>query len=213
MQLSILIPTLNEKENILALIPAIRRVLSDITLDYEIIVVDGGSTDGTEKAALSLGAQVIRQVRKGYGGALLDGFNKARGKYMLTLDADMSHNPEFIRFMWEKRNLAEIIIASRYIPGGAAIMPVSRKVLSIILNIVFSRILSLPIKDLSSGFRFYNKHILDRMKLEGENFEILEEILIKCYAAGYKVMEIPRYMCHAEADGQKPNCLSLALRC
>lgn len=191
MQLSIIIPTLNEKENILALIPAIRKVLSGITVDYEIIVIDGGSTDGTGKAADSLGAKIIRQTRKGYGGALRDGFDIANGSYILTLDADMSHDPEFIRFMWQKRHLAEIIIASRYVPGGAAIMPLSRKVLSIILNVVFSRILSLPIKDLSSGFRFYSKHILDHIELTGENFEILEEILIKCYMEGYRVLEIP----------------------
>ena len=189
--LSAIIPTVNENENIIHLIPEIRKVLSGLTNYYEIIVVDGGSKDNTVDTARSLGAKTIIQKREGYGGALKDGFECAKGTYILTMDADLSHEPKFIKNMWESRQDAKIIIGSRYIPGGAAKMPFVRKLLSIILNLCFSRILSLPIKDLSSGFRLYHRHIISEIVLDGRNFEILEEILIKCIAQGYKIIEIP----------------------
>tara|TARA_B100000959_G_C14960305_1_gene615514 strand:+ start:979 stop:1677 length:699 start_codon:yes stop_codon:yes gene_type:complete len=189
--LTVLIPTLNEKDNIIHLIPKVRTIISALMNNYEIVVIDGGSEDGTIEAATSLGAKILIQRLEGYGGALKDGFEYAKGRYILTLDADLSHDPKFIKSMWEKRHDAKIIIGSRYVPGGAARMPATRKILSIILNVCFSKILSLPVKDLSSGFRLYHKHILEEITLEGTNFEILEEVLIKCYALGHKISEVP----------------------
>ena len=191
MDLSIIIPTLNEKDNLVLLIPKVKQVISSLTNCYEIIIVDGGSVDDTVETASSFGAKVIIHPQKGYGNALKLGFKYAKGKFILTLDADLSHNPDFIEHMWERRHEAEIIIGSRYIPGGEANMPVIRKIFSVILNFSFSKILSLPIKDFSSGFRLYKKQILEEIPLEGTQFEILEEVLIKCYAQGYQILETP----------------------
>jgi len=190
-RLSVVIPALNEEENIVELIAALHRVVPLISPDYEIILVDGGSMDNTRDMAKRLETKVIVQKGKGYGEALKDGFAAAQGDYVLTLDADLSHNSSFIPQMWEARTEAEIVVASRYIPGGSAETPLMRKVLSKILNKFFATGLDLPLKDLSSGFRLYKSSALNNIALTSSDFDILEEALVRCYAQGWRVKEIP----------------------
>ena len=91
--LSVILPVINERDNLVALIPRLGEIAELFHLKYEIVVVDGGSTDGTGEAAAALGARVIARAAPGYGGALREGFAAARGDYILTLDADLSHDP------------------------------------------------------------------------------------------------------------------------
>jgi ubiquinone/menaquinone biosynthesis C-methylase UbiE len=93
--------------------------------------------------------------------------------------------------MWRAKSDAEIVIASRYTPGGSADMPLSRRILSHILNMVFTRGLSLPVKDVSSGFRLYHSSTVSTLDLKSSDFDILEEVLVKCYAQGWNIKEIP----------------------
>lgn len=190
-ELSVIIPTFNEEENLSHLLSQLKQIITQITTSFEIIIIDGGSKDKTREVAKAQGAEVILQTTPGYGGAIKEGINISRGKYLLTLDADLSHPPTFIYKMWNCKNKAEIIVASRYIPGGIAQMPLARKILSIALNRVYHRLLSLPVDDLSSGFRLYQKDIFTHLNLESINFDILEEILVKAYISGYRVFEIP----------------------
>lgn len=191
MNLSIIIPTLNEEANIGELIPALHKVASQISPQYEIIIVDGGSLDNTRDVAKKLNAKVIVQTRRGYGGALKEGFDVAQGEYILTLDGDLSHSPAFIPQMWEARAEAEIVVASRYAPGGSAETSLFRRTLSNILNKVFTTGLSLPLKDISSGFRMYQASLLRDLNLTSTDFDILEEVLIKGYAQGWRINEVP----------------------
>ena len=202
MQVSIVIPALNEGRNLRLLLPRLHRAVSDSGVqEYEIIVVDGGSTDDTIEVATDLGTRTVRQEEPGYGGALRAGFQVVNGEYVLTLDADLSHDPDFIRPMWEARREAEIIVASRYVPQGSAQMPFIRKVLSLILNKVFTKGLSLPLHDISSGFRLYRSSTIKNMSLESTDFDVLEEILIRCYAQGWRIKEIPfRYLPRQRGD-------------
>jgi glycosyltransferase involved in cell wall biosynthesis len=192
-KISIIIPTLNEEENIEKLLQYIKNILSNQTTkyDYEIIVVDGGSKDNTQTKALKGGAIVIQQKKPGYGGALKEGFDYAKGDIVLTMDADFSHDPIFIESLLSCRHEAELIIASRYIDGGRADVSLLRKILSIVLNKVFTVILELPYKDISSGFRLYNKKIFREINLTSQGYEILEEIIIKIHANAWSVLEIP----------------------
>jgi dolichol-phosphate mannosyltransferase len=192
MQISVVIPALNEGSNLRHLLPRVHQVVSALAPErYEIIVVDGGSTDDTVEVVDSLGARVIPQDEPGYGGALKAGFQSAQGEYILTLDADLSHDPDFIERMWKAGREAEVIVASRYVPQGSAQMPLLRKVLSLILNKFFTKGLSLPLHDISSGFRLYRASAIKGMSLESLDFDVLEEILIRCYAQGYRIKEIP----------------------
>ena len=189
--LTVLLPVLNERINLVALLSRLDRVLSALGCGTEVLVVDGGSHDGTVEAARALGAQVFVQQQPGYGGALKEGFAAARGTWILTLDADLSHDPEFLGKLWRARDRADVVIASRYVRGGVAYMPLHRKVLSRTLNHFFGFGLGLPIRDLSSGFRLYRRRVIDEMELTGRNFDVLEEVLIKAYAEGWRVMELP----------------------
>lgn len=193
LELSIVIPALNEAKNLSRLLPEIHQSLVALLerRAYEIIIVDGGSEDNTREISHESGAEVVVQTNSGYGNALVEGFGKAAGEYILTMDSDLSHAPQFILAMWQARHSADIVIASRYIKGGYAKMPFVRKVLSKILNVIFTKALSLPCSDISSGFRLYRAAVLREISLESRNFDILEEIFIRCYTNGRNIIEIP----------------------
>jgi len=188
---SVVIPALNEEKNIGPLVERLWATMKDLRLSAEIIVVDGGSEDATWQAAENRGAKCLLQRRLGYAGALREGFAAAQGEYVLTLDSDLSHPPELLKELWEKREQADILIASRFVEGGRSDAPITRHLLSKILNSVFSICLSLPIKDLSSGYRLYKRGSLNLGAYRPENFNILQEVLVRSYSDGYSIKEIP----------------------
>ena len=190
-ELAVIIPALNERENLEILLPALREEIAQLGIPAEIVVVDGGSHDGTSEAARQRGARVVPQQERGYGGALLAGFAATAAPYLLTMDADLSHRPVFLHDLWRRRDEAEVLIASRYIAGGRADMGRFRKVLSLILNRTYSRALSLPLRDLSSGFRMYRRAVLAGLTVHARDFDALEEILIRVHAEGWRILEVP----------------------
>jgi len=189
--LSIVLPAMNEADNLVRLIPQLWSVVDRLKCDAEIIVVAGSSTDGTVTVARDLGAVAIEQTSKGYGGALAEGFAAASGEWILTMDADLSHPPIVLATMWAARESADMLIASRYARGGRAVMPLSRRVLSRVLNLSFPYLLSLPIRDMSSGFRLYRRNVIADVPVTGRNFDALQGLLMHAYGNGYRVREIP----------------------
>lgn len=189
--LAIVIPALNERDNLELLLLTIKEIVAEMGVSAEIVVADGGSSDGTREEAERRGARVVRQTERGYGGALLAGFAATTAPYIVTMDADLSHRPVFLHEFWKRRDDAEMLIASRYVPGGGAHMGWFRRVLSQFLNRTYRRILSLPLRDLSSGFRLYHRRILDRLTVQARDFDFLEEILIRIHAKGWRLLEIP----------------------
>jgi len=191
MDISVILPVVNERDNLRALIPRLKALLDRQKLSYEIIVIDGGSTDGTREAAETMGARVVGERRRGYAGALETGFAEAAGDYLLTLDADLSHEPDFVAKMWRARERADIVIASRYTRGGVAYTSFTRRVTSWFLNLFLRHFLSVPVRDMSSGFRLYRREAVAGLKLGSRNFEVQEEILVSAYAQGFSVVEVP----------------------
>jgi len=189
--LSVVIPALNEAENLKSLLPLIQQVVSELGVAAEIIVVDGGSRDETESVVKGLNALLVHQTERGYGGALLAGFAGARAPYVATMDADLSHPPIFLKDFWRERSNSDVLIASRYISGGRADMSVSRRILSTILNRTYAVLLGLKLRDLSSGFRLYNHKSIDRIDLRARDFDVLEEILVKIHLNGGRIKEVP----------------------
>ena len=147
--------------------------------------------------------RVLEQTEPGYGGALLAGFAAARAPYVLTMDADLSHRPSFVSEMWQARLKAHVLIASRYVPGGKAEMSAFRRLLSKILNVTYARVLSLPYKDLSSGFRMYQLDAVKSLQLQARDFDVLEEILLAglCRGLEYRGVAVPLH---------EPRCRAVA---
>ncbi len=191
LDLSIILPSHREGPNLATLLPQIREVLVALGARAEILVIVRQRDDETVVAAAANSAQIIEQREPGYGGALRTGFARAGGRYVLTMDADLSHRPEFIADLWKSRGSAEVLIASRYVRGGSAKMPLRRRLLSGILNGLFARGLSLPIRDMSSGFRMYDSRVLRAQQFAARDFDVLQEILVQTYAEGWRVREIP----------------------
>lgn len=189
--LSVIIPALHEGRNLSLLLPGVRECLEGLGLLHEILVVTTEVDAETRRACDANRAEVIVQSDSGYGGALLAGFARARGQHVLTMDADLSHAPTFIAHLWQERDRAEIVIASRYVHGGSVRMPISRHVLSRTLNAFFRRGLSVPVSDLSSGFRLYKAGVVRGQVFTSRDFDILEEILVRGFCQGWSVYEVP----------------------
>lgn len=188
---SVLIPALHEGENLRALLPSLRRVLDGLGARHEVLVIGRDVGDDTLAVARQLGARAIAQTLPGYGGALREGFREARGRYLITMDADLSHEPDFIAKLWAGRERADMVIASRYVRGGVAYMPLVRKWLSRVLNRTFTAGLGLDLFDISSGFRLYRADVLRSLALDGHDFNVLPEIAVRAHAAGWRIQEVP----------------------
>lgn len=191
LDLTIVIPALNEGPNLELLLPELKAVLDCIAISWEVLIVTREHDTETRCAGERGGGRVLNQAEPGYGGALVCGFTEARGRFIITMDADLSHEPTFIKDMWRQRDQAEVIVASRYVPGGSADMPMGRYVLSRVLNMFFCRGLGLEIHDLSSGYRLYRKSAVAGQAFKARDFDILQEILVRAHAEGWRVAEIP----------------------
>jgi dolichol-phosphate mannosyltransferase len=196
--ISIIIPTLNEKENINELVERIRKSLNDIR--YEIIFVDDGSKDGTIEEIEKLKKKykniklIERGSRKGLSSAFLDGVKHSSGKYVVLMDADLQHPPELLRKMYKKALEGyDLVIASRYIKGGkienwSIIREFISKIAIVIAYIFLPE--TLKVKDPLSGYFLIKKDLLDNFKVSDPfSYKVLLDILVK---VNYnKLIEIP----------------------
>jgi len=190
-KLSVVIPVLNEDKNIVLLITKLKEVLSKTGLVFEIILIDGGSTDQTVRAAKAAGIEIIRQEGSGYGKALLQGLAITRGELVVTMDADFSHPPEFILTMLKYAGEADIIVASRYIGGSRSRTGLMRFIVSRLLCLLFNHGLSIPVSDITSGFRVYNREVIADINILSREFEVQVELILRAYANGWSIKEIP----------------------
>ncbi len=188
--LSILILAKNEADNLSLLLPSINSILQENGINFETVIVipDNEKPPANENTGK---IKYITENGKGYGNALKLGFSECSGRYILTIDADLSHPPNYIRKIWKERGSSDLLVCSRYINGGKANMPIIRKMASRVLNVFFCRTLLLPLKDISSGYRLYERKSISGIQLSSRNFDILIEIAIKMYSKGLKIMEIP----------------------
>lgn len=191
LDLSIVIPAKNEGPNLDVLLPQLKAALNELGLRWEILVVDAASDDGTPDIVASHGARYLAERGKGYGHAILTGAHHARGGWILTMDADHSHPARFIRDLWEARHQGDLVIASRYVAGGSADQPGFRLLLSKVLNGFFRIGLALPARDLSSGFRIYNRRIFEGLEIRFTTFVFLVELLLNVMRQGREIAEIP----------------------
>jgi len=195
-KLSLVVPTYNERENIVPLVERIHKSLS--AYSYELIVVDDNSPDGTAELAKSLSPKypvkvIVRTTEHGLASAVVAGFNQASGEILGVIDADLQHPPEFIPSLLKAVSEgADIAIASRYIKGGGIEgWSLKREVISKGAKIPASILLSSArkIKDPLSGFFLFKKKVIENAALSPTGYKILLEVLVKGKAS--HIVEVP----------------------
>ncbi len=194
LELSVVIPSFLEEENLRILLPRIRKIVSDITESFEIIVVDSFEPlDNTRLACEEFQVTYVnRALNNDFGNAVRTGIEQAKGRYILFMDADGSHPPEFIPKLFERREDYDVVIASRYIEGGFTENNRVLILMSQILNLTYRLILGLDCKDVSNSFKIYKSALLKELNLNCRNFDIIEEILFKLNKRRkIKILEIP----------------------
>jgi dolichol-phosphate mannosyltransferase len=135
---------------------------------------------------------IKRENGNNYGDAVKTGIQRASYKYLVIMDADGSHNPDdIIKFYGAIKKGADLIIGSRYVAGGSSHNGLILKLMSYILNITYRIFFNIKAKDISNSFRMYHAEQLKSLVLECNNFDIVEEIIIKLSLSEIKLVEIP----------------------
>jgi dolichol-phosphate mannosyltransferase len=191
--LSVVIPVWNGDHNLGRLLPQLSRALRTLPASAEILVVLPAG-DPMDTIVTGAGARVIPVRGAGYGSALNAGLDASRGRWVVTMDADYSHHPEFVRTLWLNREAADLLIASRYVAGAYAEMPLTRRIASRTLNSIYRTALALPYRDLSSGFRMYRRTVLDDLgPVNATGLDALQELVARAFAQGWRIQEVPLY--------------------
>ena len=200
MKSTVIIPTYNERENIVLLVPE----LLALPVRAHVLVVDDNSPDSTGLIAEEMSAKdsrvsvIHRSGKLGLGTAYIAGFKQALttgSDCILTMDADYSHHPRYIPAMIERSRTTDLVIGSRYVRGGGAVdSPAMRRLLSYGANAFAKIMLGLKAMDCTAGFRCYRREVLESVDLDSifsNGYSFLIEMLYRVQRRGWKVAEVP----------------------
>ena len=193
-ELSVVMPCLNEAETLETCIRQAQRALRDANIVGEIIVADNGSSDGSQEIAERLGARVVQVEARGYGNALMGGIAFASGKYILMGDADDSYDFGHIpRFVERLRQGADLVMGNRFRGGieRRAMPPLHRYLGNPVLTEIGRLLFKSPCGDFHCGLRAFTKSAYVRMGLRTTGMEFASEMVVKAAAFGLRVTEIP----------------------
>ena len=213
--LTIMIPSYLEAVSLGDLLPKVKAAAAALTPDFEVLVVD--TQEPMDDTGAVCATNNVRHVHRfggnHYGDAIRTGIAEARGRYMLCMDADGSHNPSYFRSMWDKRETWDIVIGSRYAKGGHTENPRILIAMSYVVNLTFRLSFNIKAKDVTNSFRLYNTAILKPLKLESNAFDILEELLIKAvtHQPPARVGEVPVTFERRKAGESKRKLAQFAL--
>jgi glycosyltransferase involved in cell wall biosynthesis len=200
--ISVIIPTLNEEQNIGSLLRQVAPMLK--AYSYEIIIVDGYSKDRTVKIARSMGAKILYDdVGKGF--ALTKGIKAGKGKIIVAMDADLSNRATELKLLIAGIETGyDICMGSRFLTGGGSDdMPLIRKMGNGFFVWIVNRLYGSRYTDLCYGYRSFARNIPERLHLEERGFGIEAEISIKAMKKHMKILEIPSYEKKREAGEAK----------
>ena len=193
-ELTILMPCLNEAETLATCVEKAQGFLERTGIDGEVLISDNGSTDGSQAIAEGLGARVTPATRRGYGAALINGIETARGRYVIMGDADDSYDfTSLDPFVERLRDGADLVMGNRFKGGIAAgAMPPLHKYLG---NPVLSRIGQLffrpNIGDFHCGLRGFNRARIQELDLQTTGMEFASEMVVKASLDRYRIDEVP----------------------
>ncbi len=210
MELTILMPCLNEAETIARCIEKARLGLQRAGVTGEILIADNGSTDGSQAIAEKLGARVVAVKEKGYGNALRGGVRAAQGKWIIMGDADDSYDfSEADRFVKRFQAGDDVVMGCRLPVGGGKIMPgtmpwknrwLGNPVLTLIGRIFFT----CPAHDFHCGLRGFTREAFEKMELQTTGMEFASEMVIKATLKKLKISEVPITL-HRDGRSRPPH--------
>lgn len=192
-RVSVVIPCLNEEENIVECVSTALRVMEHHGIRGEVVVADNASDDASAELAREAGARVVIERRRGYGSAYLAGFAAARGEYLVMADADLTYDfNEIPRFVKEFEDGAEMVIGNRMDNIQPGAMPwlhryIGNPVLTGILNLLFHT----GIDDAHCGMRGVRRDVLPRLDLRTTGMEFASEMVIRAAKADLVVRQFP----------------------
>ena len=200
---SILLPTYNERQNLPLIIYLIMKVVESHKLSLEIVVVDDNSPDGTQEVVANL--QKIypshiklhkRPGKLGLGSAYRDGLKYCEGKYIILMDADLSHHPKFIPefIKKQKETKANIVSGTRYVAqGGVFGWDLRRKLTSRVANFIADFLLDPKCSDSTGSFRLYERDVLEVLmnKVKSKGYAFQMEVIIRAREEKYEIAEVP----------------------
>ena len=205
MHISVVTPTYNEAENL----PKLVSALFTLPLDLSVLVVDDNSPDGTGRVADELAAahpgrvQVLHRAGKlGFSSAYLDGFRRLlqdpQVEAIVQMDADFSHDPAALEPMAKKLETCDVVLGSRYVAGGRVDerWPFWRKGLSAWANFYARTILSLPLHDVTTGYRLWRREALTGLpfdRIHSGGYVFLVEMAYLAHCLEYRLGEVPIY--------------------
>jgi dolichol-phosphate mannosyltransferase len=200
----LILPTYNEADNIEPLVRAVLPQLERTGREHTVLIVDDSSPDGTGRIADRLAAELEpvrvlhRPAKRGLGRAYLAGFEAALSEgadLVLEMDSDFSHDPADVPRLIAAADAADLVLGSRYVPGGGVEnWGTLRRVLSRGGSWYARRVLGVPVRDLTGGFKCFNRRVLEGIDLagvhaDGYGFQI--EITFLAVEAGFAVAEVP----------------------
>ncbi|MBA3533512.1 MAG: polyprenol monophosphomannose synthase [Ardenticatenales bacterium] len=200
MTTAVIIPTYNERENI----PELSHLILALPYPLHLIIVDDNSPDGTGEIADALAAQdervhvIHRSSKLGLGTAYVAGFHRAFElgiSHVMTMDADFSHHPRYIPDLLRLGAERDVVIGSRYVPGGGTRhWHWQRVMLSWGANRIAKTVLGLTPNDCTAGFRLYRREVLESIDLDAifsNGYSFLIEMLFKVQRKGWRIGEVP----------------------
>src|SRR5579871_6658867 len=200
--LSILMPAYNEAHSIAANVCETVETMHALGLDFEIVVIDDGSLDGTDAAASNAllkwpdHVRVVRCSRnEGKGNALICGATYSRGDYVAFLDADMDLHPEQLASFFAIMNArnADAVIGSKFHPDSKVDYPFLRRIYSFFYYMLVRTLFGLPVRDTQTGIKLFRRPVLDRVlpRILVKRFAFDLELLANVHHFGYRIVEAP----------------------
>jgi len=201
-ELSVVISAYNEEKSVEKVLNGVLQSFKKYGIIGELIFMDNHCTDKTgdiadKVAKKSKKLRVIHRRRRksrDLGSSLIEGLNQAKGEFVLIMDCDDSHNYQDVKRLFSQRKNADIIIGSRFVKGGGSDFTLKRKVISNFYNFLIPLFLGVKIKDMTTGFKLYNREkVLKGMNLKNNGFGLHIELILKAKAKGCTHKEIPIY--------------------
>ena len=194
MELTILMPCLNESLTLATCINKAQTFLKEHQIDGEVLIADNGSTDGSQDIALNAGARVVNIKEKGYGAALIGGSHAALGKYVIMGDSDDSYDfSNLMPFVEKLREGYELVMGNRF-KGGiekGAMPPLHRYLGNPVLSTIGRILYKSPIRDFHCGLRGYNRQSILDLNLHTTGMEYASEMVVQATLHKLKICEVP----------------------